>query len=700
MRLQSLHRRLVVLMCGTALTAFAAGAGVEAVSAGLAYLALVVAFFWDPPAAVSERIGRVGLPLALLLAARVALHALALGGDVVVPVVDLLLLLLCSEALRSTEHFNEVRLYALTLALLLAATAYRPGAVFGLSFALYVALASVAVPMGVLRRKAQRFGDPVPAPDRALVLPTLALSSVTLLAAVVVFLSFPRVARGWGNRGDVMASSIAGFADRISIGEVGSRIYSNPQVVLRVEFPEGLPDDFLSLRWRGRSYDRFSGTLWTRSEAVRPSSARRDWYRDRWQGPLIQQEIYAAALDVRVLFALHPLVEVRAEAGIQPMFDNVGDYFYWGTTAPVYSAWSMAGGPDPDSLRAAERGFMPDRERYLQLPPLPDRIHALADSLTRGLETRYDRAAAIQQYLRSEFTYTRELPNSAREATLDHFLFERKAGHCEYYSTAMVVLLRSLGIHARNVNGFLGGRWNEFGGYLAVTQNEAHSWVEVWFPNFGWVAFDPTPGGSATGGTGRGGTGRAGSGSTAFNTVGTSGSWTTPWMPSLGSSTGPGAGSPASRTWARVVGDDSPFGSGPSWRSPRRQWPSSVSAAAAPLPAPSPGATWPWYAPRGRPVWSRGRSRRCIWPGPSGSGRRKRERRRAGPWNSTLEPDSAVGSSIPTKPGTTGEPSGTHAGSFGEGRHTLRLGKPPPGGRRRPRRGPGSPPPPGAAGLG
>ncbi len=500
MKLHALHRRLVILMCVAALTAFAAGAGVEVISAGLAYLALLVAFLWDPSSAVSERIGRLGLPLALLLTARVALHAVMLEGDVVVPVVDLLLLLLCSEALRSTEHFNEVRLYALTLALLLAATAYRPGAIFGLSFALYVALASVTIPMGVVRRKSQRFGDPAPPPDRALVLPTLALSSVTLLAAIVVFLSFPRVARGWGNRGDVMASSIAGFADQISIGEVGSRIYSNPQVVLRVEFPDGLPQDFLGLRWRGRSYDRFSGTRWTRSQAVRPSSARRDWYRDRWQGPLLRQEIYAAALDVRVLFALHPLVEVQAEAGIQPMFDNVGDYFYWGTTAPVYSAWSMSGGPHPDSLRAAERGFMPDRERYLQLPPLPDRIHALADSLTQGIETRYDRAVAIQEYLRNEFTYTRELPNSARAATLDHFLFERRAGHCEYYSTAMVVLLRSLGIHARNVNGFLGGRWNEFGGYLAVTQNEAHSWVEVWFPNHGWVAFDPTPGGSAEGG--------------------------------------------------------------------------------------------------------------------------------------------------------------------------------------------------------
>ena len=101
---------------------------------------------------------------------------------------------------------------------------------------------------------------------------------------------------------------------------------------------------------------------------------------------------------------------------------------------------------------------------------------------------------AIRNYLQA-FGYTRDLPATAAQATLDHFLFERQEGHCEYFSTAMVVLLRSVGIHARSVNGFLGGQWSDFGNYLVVTQNEAHSWVEVWFPRYGWVAFDPTPAG-------------------------------------------------------------------------------------------------------------------------------------------------------------------------------------------------------------
>jgi hypothetical protein len=130
---------------------------------------------------------------------------------------------------------------------------------------------------------------------------------------------------------------------------------------------------------------------------------------------------------------------------------------------------------------------------YLQLPPLSERFHALADSLTAGQPTRYDSVLAVQQYLRTRFSYTLDLPATAREATLEHFLFRRRAGHCEYFSTALAILLRSVGIPTRNVNGFLGGKWNEFGQFVTVSQNEAHSWVEVWFPRYGWIQFDGTP---------------------------------------------------------------------------------------------------------------------------------------------------------------------------------------------------------------
>ena len=501
MSLARAHRRLVIAMAALALTAFAAGAGVQPLTAGLAYLGLLVALVWSPSRETENRVARLWPPLAIVLAVRVGVVGLLERGDVVAPVVDLLLLLLVAEALRSEEEINDARLYALTLALILASTAYRPGALFALAFIGYVILATVAVPLGVVRRKAESLGAAAPRPGKGFLGMSLAVSAITLFTAGVVFLAFPRVTRGWAGQGEVMASTIAGFSDRVSIGDLGARIYSNPQVVLRVEFPGGRPDNLMGLHWRGRSYDRFDGTVWsrTRPDLIRPSRATPEWFQERWPAPWVRQDIYAAALDVRVIFGIGPIVQVEAESDIVPLRDMVGDWTYWGEALPVYRVLSKAGNPPAELLREAETGYMASRVHYLQLPRIPDRVAALADSLTRDEETRYDKVMAIQQYLRGEFGYTRELPATAREATLDHFLFQRREGHCEYFSTAMAVMLRSVGIHARNVSGFLGGRWNEFGGYLAVTQNEAHSWVEVWFPGYGWITFDPTPGGSGEG---------------------------------------------------------------------------------------------------------------------------------------------------------------------------------------------------------
>ena len=499
MSLRLVHRRLAVLMGLTGLVGFAGGAGFEPFSALLAFIALVTALFWHPSGRLSTRLERIWLPLATLLVIRALFHVFVIGDDVVIPVVDLLLLLMAAEALRSLDAPNDLRLYALSFALILASTAYRPGILFLLAFVTYVGLATVTLMVGHLRRRAERHRVREVPLGPALVRTTWALSGVILLVSGVVFVTFPRVSQGWAGRGETIATSIAGFSDEVSIGEHGARIYGNPEIVLRVEFPDGAPPDIQGLHWRGRSYDRFDGVRWTRSRRLPPSGGPRRWYRENWSGPLIEQRVYGAPLDVRVLFTLHPRVRVEGENGIQPVGDNHGDLVYWGSGAPTYTVRSRENPPGADELRAAEDGYTPSDRYFLRLPEdLDPRIAELADSLTAGLQTRYDKAVAVQRWL-SSFGYTLDLPATARQATLEYFLFDRRAGHCEYFSTAMAVMLRSVGIHSRNVNGFLGGQWSDFGDYLVVTQNQAHSWTEVWFPEYGWVTFDPTPAGAGTG---------------------------------------------------------------------------------------------------------------------------------------------------------------------------------------------------------
>ena len=493
------HRRLVLLMALASLLAFAGGAGFEPVPAGIAAVVLLFGLVWYPSPEQSRRIEFVSLALAVLLLLRALHHIFVAEDDIVVPAVHLLLLLLCVESLRSLEAFRDGRLYALSGALILAAAASGPGLLFGVAFIFALVLATMGMVVGNIRRQAVRYRIRDPEVDPRLLMRMGFLSKAILLTGAIVFLLFPRVTRGGAARGVARALPVAGFADRVSLGDFGSRIRANPEVVLRVEFPGGVPASFSRFYWRGLSYDHFDGVRWSRSPRLPPNPNPPEFYAARWGGGDITQRIYGIPLDAKVLFALHPVLALQPDLGIRAVTNSAGDFLHLGSAAPSYTAISKSALPSPELLRGVDEGSPPGGTHYLQLPTLPPRIGALADSLTKGLTTRYDEVVAIRRWFDSGFTYTLDLPASPREATIGHFLFDRRAGHCEYFSTAMVVLLRARGIPAREVNGFLGGEWNDFGKYLAVTQNDAHSWVEAWFPGYGWVPFDPTPAGGAGG---------------------------------------------------------------------------------------------------------------------------------------------------------------------------------------------------------
>ena len=133
------------------------------------------------------------------------------------------------------------------------------------------------------------------------------------------------------------------------------------------------------------------------------------------------------------------------------------------------------------------------RKQFLALPDsVPERVLALARDLTASERTAYDRALAIQNYLR-EFPYTLDIPvPPAGRDVADYFLFDLKQGYCDYYATSMVVLARAAGLPARLVVGYANGSYNFERAQYIVTENYAHSWVEIYFANIGWVEFEPT----------------------------------------------------------------------------------------------------------------------------------------------------------------------------------------------------------------
>ncbi len=134
-------------------------------------------------------------------------------------------------------------------------------------------------------------------------------------------------------------------------------------------------------------------------------------------------------------------------------------------------------------------------ERYLQLPDAtPQRVRTLARDLTATQPTPYDRAIAIESYLR-EFPYTLDVPPPTGQPDIaDYFLFELQKGYCDYYATAMVVLARAAGIPARMVVGYATGNYDIVNARYVVTEADAHAWVEIYFPGYGWIEFEPTGG--------------------------------------------------------------------------------------------------------------------------------------------------------------------------------------------------------------
>jgi transglutaminase-like putative cysteine protease len=133
-------------------------------------------------------------------------------------------------------------------------------------------------------------------------------------------------------------------------------------------------------------------------------------------------------------------------------------------------------------------------QRYLQLPEdVPERVHELARTIAATYTNAYDRASAVEAYLRRTIVYNEDIaaPPSDRDA-VDYILFDLGEGYCDYYASSMIVLLRSLGIPARMAAGYAQGEYDYAKSAFVVRQRDAHAWPEVYFADYGWVEFEPT----------------------------------------------------------------------------------------------------------------------------------------------------------------------------------------------------------------
>ncbi|MBN1811142.1 MAG: hypothetical protein JXA14_04830 [Anaerolineae bacterium] len=255
--------------------------------------------------------------------------------------------------------------------------------------------------------------------------------------------------------------------------------------------------------WRSHAFDRYDGRHWAQSSRdLTPIESASSYY-FRFIYPFPPGDYF-----VQTYYIVQPMPNLVYTGGkptdmIFPA-DRVSMDFTGGIRAPqalqpdmAYSVWSIRQNFDPEALRAAGTDYPTDVvDTYLQLPDtVSERTRELARGLTRDAPTAYDKAVALRDYLREMYPYNPFPPPQARDAdAVDQFLFVDKEGVCEHYASAMVVMLRSLGVPSRLAAGYGSGTHNPITGFYEVRAKDAHAWVEVYFPEHGWVPFDPTPG--------------------------------------------------------------------------------------------------------------------------------------------------------------------------------------------------------------
>lgn len=539
MRFSALHEATSYLMVAAAFAPLALSRELPSLGVVLTLLAGVASFFYEPSRHPTMRQRGWSIAWNVASVAAFAWTVLeSLRGRLLTAGALFLCFLLINKLWNRHSSRDYLHVYAISFLMLVAGAVLNNDLTYAACFFAYVVFATWTLTLFHLRREmeenylikhsdggAERVEvDRILNSRRIVGWPFLGATALVSLAiflgAALVFLLLPRLGLG------LFASSsrptlTVGFSDRVDLDRYGL-VKDNPQVVMRVELPAGPPQE--PLYFRGVTFDHYANGRWSRTlrrtarlhergglefigdERPSPQRAR------RLIDQALEQRIYLDPLDTGVLFgaaraiafavpATTVPIELEARAGDEiHALERQRGRLVERRSGLRYTVYSHIDRPDvPPRAYVDEDLTDEDQAPYLALPDdLPPRIAALAHTITRGHQGSWPKVVAIRDYLK-RYRYTLELKRDRRYEPLEDFLFIEHAGHCEYFATALAILLRTVGVPTRSVNGFYGGRWNAYGRYLAVRQGDAHSWVEVYLDRVGWVTVDPTPPSAAVG---------------------------------------------------------------------------------------------------------------------------------------------------------------------------------------------------------
>jgi transglutaminase-like putative cysteine protease len=544
MKFARAHKAASYFTVAAAFGALVTGGTVSPITALLGVSGLITSWFWEPPRIRYERWALLWTIVSLLVLVLSVTFAVA-TGDILGTGADFLVWLTIVKAHNRRAARDWQQLYVLAFFMLVAGSVMNAELAFGACFLLFVIGATWTMILFHLRREMEdnfllkhaddrservevrRILESKRIVDRRFFVGTGLVSLGIFAGAALLFLSIPRIGVGFFWKGK-SGLSLAGFSDGVKLGGHG-RIKDDRTVVMRVKVSGKLAGrDAPSVHWRGVAFDDYSHGAWSRGDRAPTTSADLETPRpgrlratlpafspgglagDRARATGFAQEVWLEPLDADVLFgASMPLAfEVDAVRGTKPPDDDRNDEVRYAHGGAIhYQVWSQVEAPDADRLRAARGPLPAGFEVYTRVPAeITAATIAKARAITAGITNDYDKAQALIAWLDANNRYTLDLADPDGREPIDFFLFERHAGHCEYFASAFVIMARAVGIPTRNVNGFLGGEWNEYDDYFAIRAGDAHSWAEIYFPGEGWVTFDPTPAADVDE-LGRGGTG-------------------------------------------------------------------------------------------------------------------------------------------------------------------------------------------------
>jgi transglutaminase-like putative cysteine protease len=353
---------------------------------------------------------------------------------------------------------------------------------------------------GEVRQAAMQSNAPVRAGFRSFGR-RLGLVSVVLCAGILtltagMFFVLPRTARAAMSRFGAGRYHLPGFTSEITLGEFGEIKQSN-RAVMHVRAYGG--EALTQVRWRGAALSQFDGTRWfapsapevslrvehgiaVLGRAPRSRPGRTVAYRVQLD-EIAADTLFFAGTPETININLRELWISRGGSYRVPRLPNGITYSVYGFIEDESARPAIAAPPLGEIVR----------RETLRLPDLDRRIPRLAEDMAAGAQSDEERARLIERRLRHDYAYTLQLPRAPVSDPLANFLFVRRKGHCEYFASAMAVMLRTLGIPSRVVTGFQSGVFNPLTGSQLVRASDAHSWVEAWIPASGWTTFDPTP---------------------------------------------------------------------------------------------------------------------------------------------------------------------------------------------------------------